>query len=102
MSQRKTQARRVNSAKEPHHGIAFFAMQSAANQECAKHRHEADSNDRRADHRESFSKRQRMKQFSFHAGQSEDRNERENNDRHCEKDRPPDKPRSAERNVANL
>ena len=45
MSQRKTKDRSVNTAKEPHYRIAFFAMQSASNQKRAKDRYESDSND---------------------------------------------------------
>ena len=102
MPQREPQRRRIDASQDAHHGIVFFPVQSASNQERAQNGHQRDGDNRRADHRERLGEGQRMKELSFHAGQSEDRNERQNDDGHREEDRTADQLRGVQRNLTDL
>ena len=76
-------------------------MEPASNQERAEDRYQSDRNDRGSHHCECLRKCQGVEQLPFHPGQREDRNEGQNNDGHCEKDRPSNKPRCAKSDFAN-
>ena len=82
MIQSEPQHRTIDEVQSPHHGVCLLSVKPAAQKQRAKHGHKRDRDDRRAQHCERLGECQRVKEFSFFAGERENRNEGEDYDRH--------------------
>ena len=102
MAQSPAQYGPVDGAQSAHNRILFLAMQLAANEERAEHRHQRDGEDRGADHGEGLGEGERMEHLAFHAGEREDGNEGQNDDDHGEGDGPAHKPGGVQRDFPDV
>ncbi len=99
MRERPLEQRPVQCPEQPHHRVCRLVVERALEKERAEHRHEGQRDDRRGQHGERLGERQRVEEFPFLAGQREDRDEGEQDDRHREEDRSSDQPRRFEDRV---
>src|SRR6185369_10812478 len=88
MPESPPQNRLVKPLQNTHDGVIFFAMNLAAKQQRAEDWNERYCHHGGAGHRGGLSECQRVKEFALLAGQSKNRNESEQNDRHREEDGP--------------
>ncbi len=77
-------------------------MQAAANKERAQNGDKSDGEDGRRRHRKGLGECQGMEHLAFHPGQCEHGNEREDDDDHGKRDRPPDQARRIERDLPDV
>src|SRR5947207_7883203 len=92
MIQSEPQYGTIDEVQSPHHGVCLLSVKLASQQKRAEHGYERNRDDCCAHHGEGLGECQRMKEFSFFAGEGENRNEGEDYDRHRKEDWTPYQP----------
>ena len=93
MLQRPAEQRAIDQGKRPQHGIGAFAMHPSPQQERTEHRHQGHREHGGAQHGTGLGKGEGMEQLALLAGEGKDREKGQQDNRHREKDRPPDQVR---------
>ena len=100
VTQRPAQQRAIDPGERPQHGIGSFPMHPPPQQERAEHRHQRHRQQRGAQHGEGLGKGERMEQLALLVGEGKNREKGQQDNRHGEKDRPPDQVRRVAARVA--
>ena len=96
MRQGGLERRTVEPAQRSHDRVVFLRVEFAPKQQRAQHRDQCDSDDGGRKHGKRLGERQGVEEFALLSGQGEDRDERQQNDRHRKEHGPADQPRRLE------